>query len=83
MSFAKEVNQQPINAKNVPNTYQQLEKEETGPIFYVEKEIYEIKLNFAKFINEQQNHWINLEKMVKNNADSIELLTNSIRNRNG
>lgn len=61
----------------------QINNETILPAFNTVKEIQEIKFNLAKYIQDQQIYWRNLEKMINNNAYKIEMLTNTLTKRNG
>lgn len=83
VSFAEATNQQKFKDNANSNANYQIEEDKPRANLNIEKEIYEIKLNIARFISEQQNQWLNLEKSIRNNADRIEVLTNSLLKKNG
>lgn len=54
-----------------------------APPFKAEKEIQEIKNNLEKFIKDQQAQWAALDRIIRNNAYQMEMLTKAIKKHNG
>lgn len=70
-------------SNNYENTNMQKDLIQNHPNFNAEFEIFEIKRNFDKFMNDQQNKWSLLEKLIKNNSEKIDLLAKNLIFKNG